>query len=423
MDKYLNYLKILAISSFLSCGGDEEPANSPPQISNRTFLMEEEIEAGSRVGFVSAFDPDNDPLVYLIISGNSDNTFELNSSSGELIVQSTDKIDFQEVSQYQLSVEVNDSKTSASATITINVEEANRPPVINNQTLSVTEDARRGIEIGTIEAIDPNGDDITFEIIGGNEDDLFEIEEGTGKLLLISTLNLDFEVKDSYILTILVTDAKSLVSSGPVTVNVVDTPEPNTTFELEDNSFTIQDGLIRELGQSANGFHTVRNYTLADGEFNFSQTFDDFVVNGGTVGVFGVLFSSNFISFNPGEFIYVDTATTTVGDVLGKNFIYSGTIIIDGNDDGSVAINEEDIVYGITAGSIKIISNGADSPTLNYNVEVMRYDVASGEFVPGSSTDLHFEYSGDYEYSDQRSRFSGKQRFELNKTIGIGNQN
>lgn len=423
MNKISIYLLLISPIYFLSCGSDDEPTNNPPSLSDRTFTIAEEIETGSRVGFISAFDPDGDPLTYSILSGNTDNTFALNTSDGELTIGSNKKIDFQVISQYQLTVEVSDDKSATSAVITVNVEEANRPPVIDEQTFSLTENATIGSEVGVVQASDPNGDNLTYKITNGNEDELFEIEETSGMLILTSTLNLDFESNDSYVLTISVEDPEGLVSMGSVTINILDAAEPNTSFVIDDTGYTMEDGLIREFGvTSISDFHSVRNYSLADGEFSFSDTADDFVVNGGTIGVFGVLFSSNFISFSPGEFIYIDTASTTVSEVIGKDFIYSGAIIVDGNNDGSVSISEEDIVYGITAGSVKVISNGAEPPTLNYNVEVTLYDVASKKYVNGTKVNLHFEYSGEYKYSDQRSsqsRETGLNHRHLYETIGI----
>ena len=418
MNKISIYLLLIGLIWFISCGEDDEPTNEPPLLSDITFRIPEEIENGTRVGIVPAVDPDNDPLTYSIISGNKDETFELNLSSGEITVRSNEKIDFQVISQYQLTIEASDGKSIGSALITINIEEANRPPVINEQTFNLPEDARVGYEVGVVQATDPNGDNLKYEIIGGNEDGLFELNETMGTLSLISTLSLDFESKDSYILTILVRDPEELVSSVPITIEIQDATEPDTSFELADSNFDMADGLIREFGTSnISAFHTVRNYSLTDGQFFFSDPLNDFVVNGGTIGVFGVLFSSNFISFNPGEFAYVDTASTTVDEVIGKDFIYTGVIIIDGNNDGSVSINEEDIVYGITAGSIKVISNGAEPPTLNFNVEVTLYDVASEQYVNSTKVNLHFEYSGDYKYIDQRSSRSRKESIDNIKQI------
>ncbi|MEO9871603.1 cadherin repeat domain-containing protein [Ekhidna sp.] len=410
MYKYLIPLILLSSLTLLVSCGEDEPTNNPPSISDRSFRIPEEIETGERVGFISAFDLENDPLTYAIISGNIDNTFALNSSSGELTIRSNEKIDFQVTSQYTLTVEASDGKSSVSALITINVEEANRVPLINEQTFSLSENASVGLEIGMIIATDPEGDELEYTILGGDVDELFDLDLESGVLTLISTEKLDFETTDSYIITILVEDSEALVSSAPITINILDADEPNLSFELAGNNFTIEDGLIREFGvvSSVSSFHYARTFALADGEYSFSEASGDFVVNGGTVGVFGVLFSNALFSFKPGEFIYADTATTQASDFIGKDFIYSSAIIIDGNNDGSVGVNEEDIVYRVTGGSIKVISNGANPPTLNYNVEVTLYDVATKQFVHTVKADLHFEYSGDYKFSDERARGSGR---------------
>lgn len=408
MNKYFILLCFCCSTLLIGCGEDE-PANNAPILQDLTFSIPEEIAVGEKIGLLAAFDPDNDPLTYSIISGNLDNTFALNQNTGELSINSNTNIDFLKTPQYQLSVEVSDGKSTVGAIITIKLEEANRPPLINAQSFSLPENSAIGLSIGTIQASDPNGDFIKYEITNGNEDDLFEITLRNGELKLVSTLNLDFETKDSYVLTISVEDPDELTSSAPITINILDTAEPTSSFELAQTDYPMNDGLIRELGiTSVSGFHYVRTYALTDGQYSFSSASDNFLVSNGTIGVFGVLFSPSLFAFNPGEFIYVDTASTTVGDVIGKAFIHSGAIIIDNNNDGSVSINEEDIVYGITGGSVKVIPNGGNPPTLNYNVEVTLYDVASKQYVTSTKANLHFEYTGNFKFKDERARSSGK---------------
>ncbi|MEO9483865.1 MAG: cadherin repeat domain-containing protein [Ekhidna sp.] len=412
MNKYFIFANFIFWIMITSCGEDG-PANNTPLFSDRTFSIPEEIQTGDRVGLLAAFDPDGDQLSYSIISGNLDNTFALNTSTGELTINSNANIDFQTTSKYQLSVEVSDGKAIAAAIITINVEEGNRPPIIDAQTFSVAEDAVIGLSIGTIQATDPNGGNLKYTILSGNTDDLFQVTLSNGELKLGSTLKLDHETKDSYTLTILVEDPAKLTSSAPITIDILDVDEPNASFELAETNFTMKDGLIRELGiTNVSAFHYARTYALADGEYSFSEATGNFVVTGGTIGVFGVLFSKGLFSFNPGEFIYIDTATTRREDVLGIAFIHSGAIIIDGNNDGSVSINEEDIVYGITGGSVKVIPNGGGNPTLNYNVEVTLYDVKSKQYINASKANLHFEYTGDFKFSDERGRDPGNIKLE-----------
>ncbi|MEP1093675.1 MAG: cadherin repeat domain-containing protein [Cyclobacteriaceae bacterium] len=402
---------LLICLTFLVACEEDEPGNRAPLISDQTFTVSENAAVNFKIGNVVASDPDGTEIVFGITFGNSDKVFSVGTFSGELTVRSVENLDFQRNHQYVLTVEVKDGLLVSSATIVVNViDEENRPPVIANQVFSVSEDAAVGDEIGEVQASDPDGGDLSFSIISGNSDGLFGIDPTTGTLSIASVSTLDFETKESYTLAVRVRDTESLGTTATITVNVLDVMELTPSFVLAGSTFEMNDGLIRELGvTSVSSFHYARTFALTDGDYFFSPTANDFRVNGATIGVFSVLFSSNSKSFLPGNFIQVDTATTTVVDVLGKSFIHSSAFIIDGNNDGSVSINVDDVVYGITGGTIEVSENvGSNNYTLVYDVEVTLYDVATSKYINSVKANLNFIYSGLLEFSDERGRTGGR---------------
>lgn len=131
-------LAVVAITVLVSsCSEDEEmnsstenenvEVNSSPTIADQTFSISEDAIMGASIGTVSASDADNDTLTFSISSGNSDDVFSMNSSSGEITLAGT--LDFETKPAFSLSISVSDGEESSSATVTINlndVEESNQ---------------------------------------------------------------------------------------------------------------------------------------------------------------------------------------------------------------------------------------------------------------------------------------------------------
>lgn len=110
---------ILAL--IMSCSDDDEPTNMAPVLTNVTFIIEEDATVGTLVGAVDASDADGDELTYSILSGNLDNTFAIDSFSGEITV--VGMLNFDSISTYILEINVTDGISNTTAEITISVTE------------------------------------------------------------------------------------------------------------------------------------------------------------------------------------------------------------------------------------------------------------------------------------------------------------
>ncbi|WP_025665723.1 BspA family leucine-rich repeat surface protein [Aquimarina megaterium] len=106
----------------------------------------------------------------------------------------------------------------------------NNIPVINNQSFTVAENIADNIPIGSIEAIDPDGDTLVFSI-SVNDDHLFEISD-EGILSLDDLKVLDYEASQSHTITVLVTDGKT-TAEAIVTINLTDVDDTSfvTTWQ------------------------------------------------------------------------------------------------------------------------------------------------------------------------------------------------
>jgi endonuclease I len=101
------------------------PENNAPEMDDQEFTIAENSENGTEVGTIVASDPDDDDISFSITSGNTDDAFALSSTTGILTVNNSDALDYETIPSFSLNVEANDGSVSASATITINIDNAN----------------------------------------------------------------------------------------------------------------------------------------------------------------------------------------------------------------------------------------------------------------------------------------------------------
>ncbi|MDB4316424.1 FG-GAP-like repeat-containing protein, partial [Cyclobacteriaceae bacterium] len=95
------------------------------------------------------------------------------------------------------------------------------PPILNDSTFTLAENSTNGTVIGTLKATDPDGDTLTYSIIGGNTDQAFGLDASTGGLTVASNVALDFESIPVFSLIVQVSDG-ALSDSATVTINLTD---------------------------------------------------------------------------------------------------------------------------------------------------------------------------------------------------------
>lgn len=131
----VNYIVLFFISISLKTFGQ----NQSPDIS-LVFYLDENSDAGTLVGAVNATDPDGDPLTFSITSGNTDDAFAINSSTGDITVNSSTALDFESNPTFDLTVEADDGQggmTLASVTINLNDIDENVLGVTDNQSIQL----------------------------------------------------------------------------------------------------------------------------------------------------------------------------------------------------------------------------------------------------------------------------------------------
>lgn len=353
-------------------------------MADQTRTVAENAIAGTNVGAVIAVtDPDDadgvpQGKIFSIVSGNPNNVFAINASSGQITVANPASLNFEVKSVYDLIVQVKDTGVPLSTTlanVTINVTNANDTPVINDQTLpSVVEHRLPGTIVGTVVATDQDvGQTLSYAILGGNPGGAFTINATTGEISIANPGAVDFVQNPQFNLIVQVTDAQGsssvpggLSDTAIVTIGVLDADAPiinDQTFLLPENS--IAGTVVGNLGLA--GGMAPFNYSITAG--NTGNTFAVDSMGNITVA------NTSLVNFetNPTFTLSItvvdnsapqltDNATITISltDVNEQPTINSPTFVVAenaavGTPVGSVVGSDVDtsqtLTYAITAGN------------------------------------------------------------------------
>ena len=207
---------------------NEVPANNAPVFNDgdsTTRTVAENTAAGTDIGSeITATDADRNELTYGLTGSNA-STFSIVSTSGQLKTKAA--LNHEATSSYSLTVTVSDGQGGGdSINVTINVTDVNEAPEFDDGTTtsrSIAENSAADTNIGAaVKATDPDdGAELTYTL-GGTDAASFAIDDGTGQLK--TKAPLDFEEKQTYAVTVSVTDG-SLNDNISVTIDVSDLNE------------------------------------------------------------------------------------------------------------------------------------------------------------------------------------------------------
>ena len=216
--------------------GDPNVNNAPifREGSSTTRSVPENTPAGKDIGSpVSATDLDEDVLTYTL-SGVDAASFGIISSTGQL--QTRSPLDYEKKNTYAVIVTVSDGSARDTISVTIDVtdvEENNAPVFIEGSATerSVPENTPAGKNIGSpVTATDLDEDVLTYSLSGVDAAS-FGIVSTTGQLQTRSPL--DYEKKNTYSVTVLVSDGEGGTDSIGVAINVTDVEENNPPVFVE----------------------------------------------------------------------------------------------------------------------------------------------------------------------------------------------
>lgn len=207
--------------------------NHPPTIENQIFAVDENRPNGTVLGTLVANDPDvGDTLTYGLVGTSS--VFAINATNGQITVIDTNQLNFESNPSFNLTVQVTDGGgLNDTATLTINLNNVNEAPVVNDQIFAIDENRPNGTVVGTVAVSDPDaGDTRNFTITGGTGNTAFAINNNTGVITVANSSFLDFETTPSFTLDLQVTDAGGLSDTAKITINLNDVNEGIQPFTL-----------------------------------------------------------------------------------------------------------------------------------------------------------------------------------------------
>ncbi|MDG2220770.1 MAG: cadherin domain-containing protein [Rubripirellula sp.] len=383
----------------------------PPTVNDQTFDVDENSAVDTPVGTVVANDPDGDSLTYVITDGNADGAFGINANTGAIAVAGT--LDFEVQSSYTLTVRVSDpGGLNDTATITINVNDLNEDPTVEDQTFSVAENVPNGTVVGSIEASDPdNGTSLVYTATSGTGQAVFAVNSENGEIT--TTGPLDFEIENQYALNVTVSDG-ALSDTAVITINVTNVNEAPIAGEPIEASFSEQTtpGLVDLLAGSSD----------PDGD---DLSVAELKVESGNAG--GITPIGNSLRVDPTFYGYLlDGEIETVRysflieDPAGASAAQTATILIIGFNDppnagdiNRIAVVDQVVVIDVLEdndagdGEGDTDSISLQSATLtsdSANVEDFSFDPATGKVTIEPALDFEGKVTFSYTIVDQQGK-------------------
>jgi hypothetical protein len=141
----------------------------------------------------------SEAFTYSLIAGNTDNTFALGSSTGQLSVLNANAPSFVfnagtgTGTIYNLTARVCDAgidgpSLCALAHFDLRVVAGSIPPAVSDAAFVIKENSVAGTSVGAVSASDEQGYALTYSITGGNSEGLFSIGSTTGQISVSSPL-------------------------------------------------------------------------------------------------------------------------------------------------------------------------------------------------------------------------------------------
>ncbi len=208
--------------------------NESPEISNQSFIINENSSVNSFIGSIAALDLDGDALSFAGLTASDSLYVSIHPSTGEISVKDSSFFDYETINLLDINVVVSDGVLEASASISIVVEDVNEQPLISDQTYSINENSAVGFKIDTLIASDPEAQSLSYTILSGNELGGFALTTD-GVLSVADTSVLDFELNPSFTLLVQVSDG---TLSTPFTLEI-DILDVNEAPVVSDQSYTI----------------------------------------------------------------------------------------------------------------------------------------------------------------------------------------
>ncbi|XP_035677124.1 protocadherin Fat 4-like [Branchiostoma floridae] len=344
---------VVGVTIWVTDENDNTPVFNP---DNYIINIEEDVAVNSAFYMLRANDADsgtNADLTYSITSGDALGQFSI-ATNGEVSVVSN--LDRETTGQYILDVFVQDGGSpslNATATVTVNVLDVNDNfPVFSSDpyTVSVYEDIAVGATVADVTATDADSGtnaQVSYTIIGGNEENKFVVNQADGPLLLANSL--DRESNDTYNITLRAYDGGSPSLSTTVTVYVTVLDVNDNTALWTDANYTFYVSEDAAVGTS------VGNISASDIDISNNADLRYSITNGDSSNQFAIVDTTGNITVNGAldrEAITNYTLTVQVTDLGNPALQNSVTVLIIVND-----VNDNNPIFTQTLYETQYVEN------------------------------------------------------------------
>ncbi len=216
---------------------NENGANQNPFFTNvEQNEMVTVVENNTLVGDANGIDPDGDTVIFSIAGGVDAALFTVDPATG--VVSFINAPDFENPgdaganNQYNLTLRISDGTLFQDRDVIVKVLDAtegsaNQNPYFTNvsegEVVTVPENTTL---VGDANGVDPDGDTVSFSIVGGVDASLFTVDSVTGVVSFITAPDFeapaDADGNNNYQITLRVSDGKGGTQDRNVTVRVTD---------------------------------------------------------------------------------------------------------------------------------------------------------------------------------------------------------
>ncbi|WP_262027695.1 cadherin domain-containing protein [Microvirga sp. Mcv34] len=389
----------------------------------------EHASQGAPVGYFTAIDPEGEMLTYELIDG-ADGRFGLVTSNGSatLYVADSSRIDFDTAQSHEIRMRVKDQHGGVvERTFTIQVLERddteqppeNPPPPTNHSprditlsNTSIAENTVSGSHFARIGAVDPDGDQLTYEIVGPHSG-AFRIV--ANDLVVDNAGLLDFETNPVQAITIRAKDGHGGITDKTFQIHVTDVDESEdppppanhapTHIELTDYSVpeNTEAGTVVSLLRGHDPDGDVLTYSLVTPSTAFAIDGDELIVaDAGALDYETTAFHTLVIRATDSHGAFIDQAVTIR--------------IEDEVDETLPGSDENDTLTGGTGNDYLSGLGGNDQVAGGTGHDTLDGGTGNDRLFGGSGNDVLIGGAG----KDTLTGGAGKDAFVFSTTIGNG---
>jgi len=231
-----------------------------------TVTIDENPSTNQVLGSVSATADGGATLSYSLVAGEDASAFEINSSTGQLLVADMSQFDYETKNILTAKYQVSNGSITAQSSITVNLNDIAESVVANPFDITIDENPNTNQVLGTVSATADGATTLSYSMVAGGDASAFAIDATTGELTVADVQEFDYESKTALTANYQVSSG-SISEQGTITVNLNDAAESVTanpfTVTIDENPSAGQ--VLGTVSASADGDATI-TYSIVAGQ-------------------------------------------------------------------------------------------------------------------------------------------------------------